>query len=415
MFHYHNQQLHCEAVPLARIAAEVGTPVYVYSRQTLLARAQAYRTAVPRALVCFAVKANGNPALLRLLQAIGLGADVTGGGELFLAQHAGVPADRIIYSGVGKTAVEIEAALDANIRALHVESTMEFNLVAAIATRRQQVVPIGVRVNPDIAADTHPYISTGTHAHKFGVDAATAVTLIRRAAAHNWLQPMGLAAHIGSQITALAPFRATAVFLVELADQLAADGICLHYLDVGGGLGVDYDGDGAPEISAWAEAVALPIESSGYDLVLEPGRSIAAPAGALLTRLLYTKQQEEKTFAIVDAGMTELIRPTLYRAHHPVLPLQQAAPHGERVTVDVVGPVCETGDWLARDVTLPPLFPGDGVALLQAGAYGFAMSSNYNGRLRPAEVLVDDTHFHLIRRRERVTQLLDNCLAYRKA
>ncbi len=336
-FLYHSDQLYSENIPLADLAQRFGTPLYVYSRAAILENAQAYLAPAPaNALVCYAVKANGNPAILRLLAEAGLGADVTSGGELFLARHAGFPPDKIIYSGVGKLRHEIEAALDANIRALHVESAMELALIADLASQRQQLVPIGVRVNPDIHVETHPYISTGAAQHKFGVSPETAVALLHQAAQHPWLKPVGLAAHIGSQIHETAPFTASAHFLVGLADELAASGIRLAYLDVGGGLGVAYERDKwqvkqvksekwqvkSEMIGEWVTAVAAPVQAAGYQLVMEPGRSIVAEAGVLLTQVVYTKSQGEKEFAIVDAAMNDLIRPTLYSAHHEILPVQ---------------------------------------------------------------------------------------------
>jgi diaminopimelate decarboxylase len=411
-FAYRDGQLHCEAVPLSAIAAAVGTPVYIYSQAEFMRRAEAYATAVSptRSLICYAVKANGNPALLRLLHQAGLGADVTSGGELFLARHASIPAEKIIYSGVGKTAAEIETAVVSGLRAIHVESEMELWAIAAIATNLRRPVSIGVRVNPDINVETHPYISTGQHAHKFGVPRAAAFDLLRQAAADPWLEPVGLAAHIGSQITDLAPFVETAEFLVAAAAELAAQGIRLRYLDVGGGLGIPYEGQTTPTIQGWATAVTHPILEAGYEVVLEPGRSIVGPVGVLLTQVVYTKNQGEKHFTIADAGMNDLIRPTLYAAYHPVLPVNQPASNAETwPTTNLVGPICETGDFLARERPLPPSQPGDLLALLHAGAYGFAMGSNYNGRLRPAEVLVNDDQFHLIRRRQTLEHLLDGC------
>lgn len=409
-FQYHNGQLHCEDATLAAIAAAVGTPFYVYSARTLQTRAQAFVTAVAAtdALVCYAVKANGNPTLIRLLGQAGLGADVTSGGELFLALHAGISPAKIIFSGVGKTIPEINAALDAGIRALHVESAMELEVIGEVATQRRQQAPIGVRVNPDIPVSTHPYISTGEHAHKFGVPAQQAQALLQQAAAHPYLRPVGLATHIGSQITTLEPFMAAAHFLVTQARALAAAGVQLTYLDVGGGLGINYAQNDAPEITDWATAVSQPIHAAGYQVVLEPGRSLVGPAGALVTAVTYIKQQGEKTFVIADAGMSDLIRPTLYDAYHPVWPVREIA-NAPLLPVDLVGPICETGDWLARERPLPPLQPGDLLAILQAGAYGYAMSSNYNGRLRPPEILVQGSQFHLIRQRQQLSQLLDNC------
>lgn len=403
VFEYRNDELTCEQLPLSQIARVVGTPVYVYSRAALRATAVAYGQTP--GLVCFAVKANGNPALLRLLGKWGLGADVTGGGELFLAQHAGIPAQRTIFSGVGKTRAEIETAVGRGVRALHVESVQELERVAATAAALQRVATIGVRVNPDIHAATHPAIRTGTRQSKFGVAPETAVALLRAAADHPWLRPAGLSAHIGSQIIDLAPFVATAEFLVQLAAAVAAAGVQLAYLDVGGGLGIGPD---APAIAAWVAAVAAPVRAAGYALIVEPGRSVVAAAGALLTQVLYAKTQGDKRFAVVDAGMNDLLRPALYGASHPVLPVNPSRQADEELW-DVVGPVCETGDWLAKAVPLPALRPGDLLAVLDAGAYGFAMSSNYNGRLRPAEVLVDGRECTVIRRRQSYEHLLDGC------
>lgn len=406
-FYYQDDQLVCEDIPLAHIARTVGTPFYVYSESLLQAHAQAYTTAVPSSssLICYAVKANSNTALIGLLGQAGLGADVTSGGELFLALHAGIAPQKIIFSGVGKTQAEIHAALDAGIRAIHVESEMEMEVIATIAAARNQVAPVGVRVNPDIPVETHPYISTGEHAHKFGVTPERAQTLLHQAAAHPHLQPVGLAAHIGSQITAIEPFVQSAQFLVTQADALAQAGIHLAYLDVGGGLGINYAMQDAPTITEWVTAVAAPVLSAGYQVVLEPGRSLVGPTGALITAVTYIKEQGDKTFVITDAGMSDLIRPTLYHAYHPIWPVQTQA-DAASILVDVVGPICETGDWLARERPLPPLQPGDLLAILQAGAYGYAMSSNYNGRLRPAEVLVCDGTMRTIRQRQQYAHLL---------
>ncbi|MEM7112174.1 MAG: diaminopimelate decarboxylase [Chloroflexota bacterium] len=404
MVHYQNGQLFCEQVALADVVAGVGTPVYVYSLFELLERAQAYVTA-NTSLACYAVKANGNPHLLRHLGKAGMGADVTSGGELFLAQQAGIPPEKIILSGVGKTAAEIEMALTADIRALHVESKMELTAVSQIAARLQKKAHIGIRVNPNISAETHPYISTGQHSHKFGVPLAQAQAMFAKAAQDNWLEPVGIASHIGSQIRDVDPFRQTAVFLTEVADELKAQGISLRYIDVGGGLGIDYTGDGVPTIAEWTTAVSGPVQEAGYGLVIEPGRSIVGPSGIMIAQTVYTKKQGNKQFVITDAGMNDLLRPTLYKAYHPILPLQRR--HGPEQIVDIVGPICESGDWLAKERPLPPIHQGDLLAFLQAGAYGFAMGSNYNGRLRPAEVLVDGHSFTIIRQRQTFEHLLD--------
>jgi diaminopimelate decarboxylase len=391
---------------LPEVAAVTGTPCYVYSLATLRDRVQAVMAAVsrrdPRALVCYAVKANGNPALLRQLGAWGLGADVTSGGELFLAGHAGIPPERTIFSGVGKTDEELAAALARDILSLHVESETEFARIARLAEARRKVVAVGVRLNPDVVAGAHPAISTGGAGHKFGVPAPVAMRLLREATIHPWLRPVGLAAHIGSQIQDLAPFREAAAKLVALADELAAGGVRLAYLDAGGGLGI---GEGAPNPAAWVETVAGPIVRAGYGLVLEPGRSIVGPAGILLTRVLALKEVGGRRFAIVDAGMSDLIRPTLYGAVHPIRLLGRP-PEGKQEPVDIVGPICETGDFLARDTLLPPLRVGDLLAVEQAGAYGYAMSSNYNGRLRPAELLIDGEAVSIIRPRQQLEDLL---------
>ena len=393
---------------MAAISAAVDTPVYVYSRADILARARtmlnsAYRVTGGQALVSYAVKANGNPAIMRILREAGLGADVTSGGELFLARHAGVMPDKIIFSGVGKKSVEIAEALAAGIRAIHVESEMELAAVAAEAERLGVIAPVGVRVNPNISAETHPYISTGLHGHKFGVPRDRAVAMLRAAANHPCLRPTGLAAHIGSQITDLDPFEQAVKFLIDLADEMKAAGIGLEYIDAGGGLGIDYL-ETAPEAADWVSRIARRVADAGYGLVLEPGRSIVGRAGALLTKVVYTKQQGSKQFIITDAGMTDLIRPTLYQAYHPIVPVYEADRSLE--TVDIVGPICETSDFLARDRALPAVERGELLAVLHAGAYGFAMSSNYNGHLRPAEVLVEDDMFRLIRQRQGYEALL---------
>ncbi len=414
LFQYQDNELFCEDVPLTAVAAQVGTPVYVYSQAELVKRAEEFLTAVPpNALVCYATKANGNPVLIRMLAEIGLGGDVTSGGELFLALHSGISPDKIIYSGVGKTRAEIEMALDAGIHALHVESEMEMGAIAKIAAERQTVAHIGVRVNPNIDAQTHPYISTGLHGHKFGVNPERAMAMMQRAAAHPWLEPVGIASHIGSQITKLSPYEEAVQFLIGMADELAGMGIKLDYLDVGGGLGIDYEGDWrvetespAPQIKDWVDIVSHPITQAGYNLVLEPGRSIVGPVGALVAQVVYTKEQGGKQFVIADTGMNDLLRPSLYKAHHPILPIQQPVTNNQQ-PVDIVGPICETSDTLGKERPFPPTEPGDLLAIMQTGAYGFAMASNYNGRLRPAEVLVNGDKFHIIRQRQTYQHLLD--------
>ena len=403
MFHYRAGVLFGEAVSLAAVGS-LGTPVYVYSEALLTKRARAFQTAVsPPHLVCFAVKANGNVTLLRQLGKLGLGADVTSGGELYLAQTAGISPDKIIFSGVGKRADEIEMALSAGIKALHVESVMEWELIARLATQREQIVPVGVRVNPNISVETHPYISTGLAMHKFGVDPETAVWLFQQSLAHPWLKPVGIAAHIGSQIREIAPYTATVQFLVEMAEGLRELGIMLTYIDAGGGLGIDYTNESVVDVEQWLTAVAAPIEAAWFQLVVEPGRSVVAETAVLLTQVLYLKEKRDKRFVIVDAGMNDLLRPTLYQAQHRIVPVKPRA--GETAVCDVVGPICESGDWLGKDVWLPPLQPGDLLAIHDVGAYGFAMSSNYNGRLRPAERLISGDQLLEIRAAQTLREL----------
>ena len=407
MFQYQRGILHCENRALSEIAHEVGTPFYLYSQTELERRAQAY-LAFSQALTCFAVKANGNPVLLRLLGSMGIGADVTSGGELFLALQAGIPANRIIYSGVGKREDEIRFALETEIYALHVESEPELAVIARVAKDLAKQAPVAVRVNPDIQAETHPYDSTGRLEHKFGVPRDIAMAILRRSAEDPQLRPIGVAAHIGSQITKTAPYDHLAIFLVDLANEAKTLGIDLTYLDVGGGLGINYSDNDVPTIEEWVKTVAKPVSDAGYQTVMEPGRSIVGPAGVLVTRVLYTKAQGGNNFVIVDAGMNDLIRPAMYKAVHPLRPVLR---HAERerptVVVDVVGPVCESGDFLARNYPLQEVHDGELLAVMQAGAYGFAMGSNYNGRLRPAEVLVQGDHVQIIRRRQNYDHLLD--------
>ncbi|GAB4274166.1 MAG: diaminopimelate decarboxylase [Candidatus Promineifilaceae bacterium] len=415
MFTYQNNTLFCEQTPLPDIAQKFGTPAYVYSQAIFTQNAQTYLQAVPAPhpanLLCYAVKANGNTSILRQLRKAGLGADVTSGGELFLATHAGIRPENIIYSGVGKTRDEIHTAVSLGIRAIHVETMQEVAVIAEESAQLDKVTRIGVRVNPNIAAETHPAISTGQKAHKFGVEPETAVAILQQAHSHPHLEPHALATHIGSQITELAPYRTAAHFLVEIAEEMRTAGIPLAYLDVGGGLGIEYHEALQPlsiharRIHEWVTAVSSPILQAGYGIVMEPGRSIIGPAGALLTRVTAVKLQGGKQFVITDAGMSDLIRPTLYDAYHPIVPVVKNASEDGQL-VDVVGPICETGDFLAKNRMLPPVQPGDLLAVLQVGAYGYAMSSNYNGRLRPVEVLVNGRQKTVIRARQTFADLL---------
>ncbi len=404
MFGYQDRAFYCEDVSLSDIATAVGTPTYVYSRAAIVARARAYLTNLPPdGLACYALKANSNLQILRLLAEIGLGADVTSGGELYLARKAGFPTEKTIFSGVGKTDAEIRQALSYGLRALHVESAMELAVVGEIAAEMGVVAPVGVRMNPNIDAETHPYISTGLHKHKFGVPIDQGIALLQQAQEHAFLRPVSIASHIGSQIRSLNPYAEAAQLLSDVAQELKTAGISLNYIDIGGGWGLDYEamngGDGVTEIGRWLDEVKKPIDQAGFKFVAEPGRSIVGSAGCLLAQVVYTKQSAVKNFLITDAGMSDLIRPTLYQAYHPIVPLVCDTTAPEQV-VDVVGPICESSDFLAKDRSLPQMERGDLLAVLNAGAYSFAMSSNYNGRLRPAEVLVNGSEWHIIRSRE---------------
>jgi len=406
-FEYRRGALYCEGVALDEVAERAGTPCYVYSAGALR---QAYRTleeglqGTPH-LVCFAVKANGNLAVLRLLAEAGAGFDIVSGGELFRVSRAGADPARIVFSGVGKTREEIEAALEAGIHSFNCESEAELLLLSSLAQRMGKTARAAIRVNPDVDAATHPYISTGLKRHKFGIDIAEAEELYLRAATLPGLALEGASCHIGSQLLDVGPLIEAAGRMGALVERLRGKGIALRFLDLGGGLGVPYrKGDPWPEVGAYLGAVRELAERLGVELLLEPGRFIAAPAGALLTRVLYRKAGGGKEFMIVDASMTELIRPALYEAHHEMLPLRQAA--RGRLTADIVGPVCESSDFLAEEREIDNLLPGDYLAVMTAGAYGFVMSSNYNARPRPCEVLVDGDAWRIVRRRESLEDLV---------
>ncbi|MDQ2806794.1 MAG: diaminopimelate decarboxylase [Chloroflexota bacterium] len=413
MFHYQAGQLYAEGVPLTALAAEYDTPLYVYSRATLAAAYDSLTThlgslGVPL-LVCYALKANANPALARLLAERGAGVDVVSGGELYVAQHSGFPADRIVFAGVGKTRPEMAEALRApGIRAFHIESRSELEALGALAAGLGVVAPIALRVNPDVEAHTHPYITTGTAGSKFGVPPAEALALTRWAATHPHLRPVGLHAHIGSQMADVAPIIESTRRLLALWDVLAAEGIPLRSLDIGGGLAIPYEPDDAPQGPEQLAAGLRPLLAGRrLELELEPGRYLLGPAGVLLTRVLYHKPTvADRQLLIADAGMNDLLRPALYGAYHPVEPLQQPSPDDDLYSTDLAGPICESSDLLATERMLPLLGEGALLAIRQAGAYGFSMASQYNSRPRPAEVLVTGTTHRLIRPRETYADLL---------
>ena len=402
--------LHCGKVSLEALARRFGTPLYVYSADQIVERLGMFQQAFHGRdhLVCYSVKVNSALAILKLLADRGAGFDIVSGGELErVLAAAPAAACRIVFSGVGKTEAEIDLALRAGILEINVESEAELELLAARAAKLKKKARFALRVNPDVFADTHPYISTGLREHKFGIDIRQALRIYKSVAGNRWLEAHGVSVHIGSQIRSTEPFGAAMERLNKLAGQLRREGIVLKAIDAGGGLGIDYHGgsfDAAAKVREYAEAIENGLSGFEGQLLLEPGRFLAAQAGALVARVLYVKRNGRKTFVITDAAMNDLIRPALYQAHHEIVPVRPRA--GKSRTVDVVGPVCESGDFFARDRKLGPVKPGDLVALLDAGAYGMAQSSNYNTRLRPAEVLVEGGKARLIRRRETIADLL---------
>jgi len=406
-YRYEQDTLYCEDVALADVAARVGTPCYVYSKHAILSRYRAYDEAfgdLPHS-VCYAVKANSNLTLLTLLAEAGAGFDIVSGGELFRVLKAGGNPARVVFSGVGKTADEITYALEQGIHGFNCESEAELALIDTLAQRRGVVARVALRVNPDVDAATHPYISTGLRDHKFGIDIAEVEGVYERARSLKHLALEGVSCHIGSQILDADPLLEAADRLVALAGRLRNKGFGIRHLDLGGGVGVPYRaGETSPSIAAFVEALRARVAGNGLYVMLEPGRSLVAEAGLLVARVLYRKRNGAKEFVIVDASMTELIRPALYGAHHEILPLRRA--HRGTIRADVVGPVCETGDFLARGREIENVLPGDLLAVCTAGAYGFVQSSNYNARPRPAEVLVDGATHRIIRARESYEDLV---------
>jgi diaminopimelate decarboxylase len=390
-------ELSCDGVPLAEIAREFGTPLYVYSWNSIAAafrRFDAALAAVPH-LVCYATKANSSLAILKGLAALGAGADVVSGGELRASLECGIPAARIVFSGVGKTEDEIAAGVAAGILAFNAESEREIEKIDAIARAAGTVARVALRVNPDIDARSHPYISTGLKQNKFGVDIARAGEIFEKARRLAGVRMAGLQAHIGSQIVDAEPLAETARELAALADALVAKGHAIESLDIGGGIGI---GEKALSPEEYAAAVLPELTGGHFRVLIEPGRAIAGPAGVLVTKVLYVKRERGRTFVVTDAGMNDLIRPALYQAIHPIESV--ATPRGQLLTADVVGPVCETSDFFLRDARIEEPAEGDLLAIRDAGAYGFAMSSNYNFRPRAAEALVENGAPRLIRRRE---------------
>lgn len=410
-FVYRNRTLHCDQVSLATLAEEHGTPLYIYSASQISERFQLFRQAFASRpyTVCYAVKANSSLAILRLLGRQGAGFDIVSGGELERVRRAYPHAlKKVVFSGVGKQAWEIDAALKANILQFNVESEQELELLAERAKNLAIRARFALRVNPDVFAETHPYISTGLSEHKFGIAITSARAIYRRAAKSKWLEPYGVSVHIGSQIRKVDPFAAALERVTSLVAELRRDKHNIRTIDAGGGLGIDYSDapfDAPHQVERYAAALNNALADEPAHLLLEPGRFLVAQAGALLTRVLVVKRNGTKTFIITDAAMNDLIRPALYHAHHEIVPVQQ--PKGKStITADIVGPVCESGDFFARDRAIAKVKPGDLVALLDAGAYGLSLSSNYNSRPRPAEVLVEGDKVTLARRRETMRDLL---------
>ena len=403
-FNYQNDVLYAEQVPLADIAARFGTPCYVYSRAALTDNLRQFTDALKgrEHLICYAVKANSNLAILNVLARLGAGFDIVSGGELQRVLAAGGDARKVVFSGVGKTVAEMRMALDADILCFNIESEAELDRLDEVAGNMGKIAGISLRVNPDVDAKTHPYISTGLKQNKFGVAYGDAIALYRKARSLTNLHITGMDCHIGSQLTEISPFIAAAEKILLLVDALASEGIHLEHLDLGGGLGIRYNDETPPAIADYAAALLSALNGRSEKLLLEPGRVLVGNAGVLLTRVEYLKHGEEKNFAIVDAAMNDLMRPALYDAYHKILPVLHES--GPAQSYEVVGPICETGDFLGHSRNLS-IRPESLLAVLSAGAYGMSMSSNYNSRPRAAEVIVDGTLVHLVREREQLLQM----------
>lgn len=407
-FSYRRGALACESASLDAIARRAGTPVYVYSRAAFTQNFRELHRALKRVphRICYAVKANSNLAVLRAFAELGSSFDIVSGGELFRLRKIGVRPDRIVFSGVGKTREEIREALLARILLFNVESEEELETLAGEAARLKRAAPAAIRVNPDIEAGGHPHIATGHHRHKFGIDWPEARRLYLRYKQSVWINWRGLSGHIGSQITSSAPFRRAGARFAKYFAELREKGIPLRFLDIGGGMGIRYTNENPLSFADYARVLPKNLPSLGCELLVEPGRSLIGNAGVLLTRVLYIKRSRGKTFVIVDAAMNDLIRPALYGAAHAITPVKHAHANAELARADIVGPVCESGDFFLRDWPMPEVHAGDLLAIWSAGAYGFVESSNYNSRPRAAEVLVEGAKFRIIRRRESRDDLL---------
>lgn len=407
-FQYRGDELYCEAVAVEEIARQVGTPFYLYSCNTFQRHYRVFDEAfagVPH-IICFAMKANSNIAILSLLARQGSGMDIVSGGELHRALKAGVSPDKIVYAGVGKTKAEIEYALECDILMFNIESPEELLTINEIAKANLKKARVALRVNPDVDPKTHPYISTGLKKHKFGINIKDALEHYRLARELSNVDLVGIHTHIGSQIEVVSPFVEAADKVADLSQALKAEGIDIKYINVGGGLGIKYKDEAPPHPSQFALALSPHLKRVDCTFIFEPGRVIAGNAGVLVAKVLYTKSNHGKNFIIVDAAMNDLIRPSLYGSYHEIIPVRKGGKSAHELIADVVGPVCESGDFLAKDRAMPRLNKDDLIAVMGAGSYGFSMASNYNSRPRPAEVLVKDARYSVIRQREGYEDLI---------
>lgn len=407
-FQYHGDELYGEEVPVREIAAAVGTPFYLYSQKTLERHFSVFDKAFAAMehLTCYSVKANSNTAVLKLFANLGAGVDVVSGGEIFRALQAGIPSRKIVYSGVGKTRAEIDYGLASDILQFNVESAQELDLVDSVAAQHGTSARIALRINPDVDPKTHPYISTGLKKNKFGIKIEEALDAYKKAAAKKHVKITGVACHIGSQITQTGPFIDALGRVKSFIRELEREGIRIQYLDLGGGLGITYDEETPPQPAEYAEAILREMQGLACTLILEPGRVIVGNAGILVSQVLYTKASDTKNFIIIDAAMNDLVRPSLYDAYHEIQPVVKR--QAGSITADIVGPICESGDFMARSRAVPDVASGDLIAIMSAGAYGFSMSSNYNSRPRIPEVLVHGGKYWVIRKRETYEDLVRN-------
>jgi len=405
-FRYKDGVLHCEDINIETIAKKVGTPFYLYSKKAIVNKINEYKEAFKDypTIICYAAKANSNLSILKIFQENDIGCDIVSGGELYKAKKAGIPSNKIVYAGVGKTDFEIEFAIRENILSFNVESYQEIEVINSIAERVGKVARISIRVNPDVDPKTHPYISTGMKKSKFGIDIDEALSIYKKAMQFKNIEIVGVHCHIGSQIMSISPYIEAVSKVAELVDKLKKEGIELKYFDIGGGIGIKYKiTDEPPSIKDFANAIIPIVRQTGLNLIIEPGRSLIGEAGALITKVLFLKDKKEKHFVIVDSGMNDLVRPSIYDAYHHIMAVKIK---DKTIKADIVGPICESGDFLGIDREICQVERGDLIAVMSAGAYGASMSSNYNVRPRALEVLVDNNNFKIIREREDYNYLI---------